>query len=92
MFILTARALTVRRCIVFMLFLVSLFRDVAVSTLGFRIQDTGNKNRAVTQSLMTSRLFHGWRGFKGMNNSIRSVSGSFKQPGCGVRRTLRLYD
>ena len=69
---LTARAFTVKHCIVFMLLLVSLFSDVGVSTLGFRIQDSGNKNRAVKQSLMTSRLIHGWRGSKGMNNSIRS--------------------
>ena len=59
---LTARALTVRRCIVFMLLLVSLFSDVAVSTLVYRIQVSGNNNRAVKQSLMTSRLIHGWRG------------------------------
>ena len=51
---------------------------------GFRIQDSGFRNRAVKHSFMTRQWIPGYKGSKKMHNSIGTLSGSFKRPNVGV--------
>ena len=67
-----------------MLDLICLFIDIKVRILGFRVQDSAIRNRAVKYSLIIIRLIPGYKGSQIMNNCLGPPTGCFKQPGVSV--------